>query len=307
MIDECKEFPIVFISYCWEDDSHQEWVRSLADLLLDNGIDVILDIYDIALGDRIPQFMEASIKQADKVLIICTEQYKEKADKRSGGVGYEEHIISYELVSGNDRKYIPILRKGSEKSSVPDCLLGKKYYDLRKNNDLRLEDISELIYCGIFEQTMKPPMGKRPKDIKNYSRIDDDDIRILEIVADEVTAPLNDGTPGSALYRIPFRLSRIPDEIWMNIFIDEWNHPQSFTMMHRPGIAYVEGNRIILDGTTLEEVQKYHKETLIACVNNANIRKKQYTQKLVSTQENARIAEEDRKRKVEEMASKIVF
>jgi len=89
--------PKVFISYSWEDEAHKEWVRSLADSLLANGIDAILDQYDLSLGDRLPQFMEQSIANSDYVLIICTPTYKKKSDTRNGGVGYEGHIISGEF------------------------------------------------------------------------------------------------------------------------------------------------------------------------------------------------------------------
>jgi hypothetical protein len=40
--------------------------------------------------------------------------------------------------------------------------------------------------------------------------------------------------------------------------------------MHRPGIASVYGNTIVLDGTTIEEVEKYHKDTLKPVVGVAN-------------------------------------
>ena len=46
--------------------------------------------------------------------------------------------------------------------------------------------------------------------------------------------------------------------------------PPSFSMMHRPGIASVYGNKVILDGTTIEEVEKYHKDTLKLAVGVAN-------------------------------------
>lgn len=45
-------------------------------------------------------------------------------------------------------------------------------------------------------------------------------------------------------------------------FIKTWNQPPQFTTMHRPGIARVSGDRVILDGTTIEEVEKYHRDTL---------------------------------------------
>ena len=40
--------------------------------------------------------------------------------------------------------------------------------------------------------------------------------------------------------------------------------------MHRPRIARVEGDRVILDGTTVEEVEKYHRDTLKAVVEKVN-------------------------------------
>lgn len=42
--------------------------------------------------------------------------------------------------------------------------------------------------------------------------------------------------------------------------------------MHRPGIASVQGDRIILDGTTVQKVERYHRETLTLAVNEANRR-----------------------------------
>ena len=39
--------PTVFISYSWDDEFHKGWVRELADKLIENGIDVYLDQYDL--------------------------------------------------------------------------------------------------------------------------------------------------------------------------------------------------------------------------------------------------------------------
>jgi hypothetical protein len=89
-------------------------------------------------------------------------------------------------------------------------------------------------------------------------------------VADEVSTPRDDGTRGSALYRIPFQLSRTPTRLWRDFFIEAWNHPPSYTSTHRPGIARVEGDRIILDGTTIDEVERTHRDTLVLALNEAN-------------------------------------
>jgi len=40
--------------------------------------------------------------------------------------------------------------------------------------------------------------------------------------------------------------------------------------MHRPGIARVSGDKVYLDGTTIEEVQKYHRDTLVLALEETN-------------------------------------
>ncbi len=94
-------------------------------------------------------------------------------------------------------------------------------------------------------------------------------IHILGIITDDVGAPRLDGTRGSALYKVPFQLSKTPSQLWKELFIQEWNG-NFFSNMHRPGIALVEGARIILNGTTIEEVRDYHGRSLKICVDEAN-------------------------------------
>lgn len=268
--------PKVFISYCWEDNDHKAWVRSLADRLISDGIDTTLDQYDLSLGDRLPQFMEQSISSADYVLIICTPSYKAKSDCRKGGVGYEGHIISNELYTRhNERKFIPVIRKGSFSEALPNCLSGKMGIDLTGNT--HYEDNYKDLVTTIYGINRKPPVGKKPDYIQSsdmehqepQATDNDEPIRILGIVTDEVTLPRLDGTRGSALYKIPFLLSRAPSRLWREIFVQQWNG-HLFSTMHRPGIASVQGSKIILDGTTIEEVRDYHRRSLKICVEEAN-------------------------------------
>ena len=272
----------VFISYSWEDAEHKEWVRSLTDKLLEKGIDATLDQYDLSLGDRLPQFMEQSVTNADHALIICTPTYKEKSDARKGGVGYEGHIITGELFSkGNERKFIPIIRKGSVSEALPVSLAGKLAIDLRDGThyDTNFEDLVTTLK-GISK---KPPVNKPSKTVSaSFSArpvaIDDKPVRILGIITDEVTVPRMDGTKGSALYKIPVRLSKSPSLLWCKLFVQSWNMPPRFSTMHRPGIASVYGDQIVLDGTTIEEVRDYHRETLLLCVEVANKREKEISE-----------------------------
>jgi hypothetical protein len=92
--------------------------------------------------------------------------------------------------------------------------------------------------------------------------MDVEPIKIIGIVTEELGIPRNDGTPGSALYAVPVRLSRPPSSLWAELFVRTWDHPPSFTTRHRPGICRVVGDQVILDGTTVEELAEVHKETL---------------------------------------------
>ncbi len=51
--------------------------------------------------------------------------------------------------------------------------------------------------------------------------------------------------------------------------------------MHRGNIATINGDRIILDGTTIEEVRDYHLETLKLVIQETN---KQYKQLIIQEQ-----------------------
>ncbi len=132
-------------------------------------------------------------------------------------------------------------------------------------------------------------------------------IKILEIVAEDVTKPRNDGTRGSALYAVPFKLSRTPPSDWCSLFLMKWASPRVFSSMHRSSICKIRGDRIVLDGTTLEEVQSYHKKTLMVCLEDANaayaavVRERESERTL--QEENDRACE----RHVEDVASKITF
>lgn len=97
-------------------------------------------------------------------------------------------------------------------------------------------------------------------------------IRITGVIEQNVSTPRNDGTPGWALYNIPFRLSHTPPAEWAELFPREWDSPSSWTSMHRPGICEVSGDAVWLRGTTLEEVERYHNATLQLALEETNRR-----------------------------------
>jgi len=126
----------VFITYSWDTNEHKNWVRRIADNLISSGVQVLLDQYDIQPGESFTHFMESSISKADKVVVVLTPQYKDKSVERKGGVGYEQQIISGEIMSGIDRKkFIPLIRKGKyedgDDCAIPHHFMGISIIDFR--------------------------------------------------------------------------------------------------------------------------------------------------------------------------------
>jgi transcriptional regulator with XRE-family HTH domain len=273
--------PKVFMSYSWDGPEHQNWVKALAMKLRSHGVDVTLDQWTLAPGDQLPQFMEMAVRENEHVLIICTPRYKEKSNARKGGVGYEGDIMTAEVLNGrNARKFVPLLRQGEWKDVAPSWLGGRFYLDFRDTT--YSEDMYEELLNNLYgTREEAPPLGTRPPARRRAAATgrdtftpplqgDDGPIKIMGIVLDDIGTPKSDGTPGSALYRVPFQLSRRPAATWAEHFVRTWDNPPSFSTMHRPGIARVEGDRIILDGTTVEEVEKFHRDTLKTVVERVN-------------------------------------
>jgi hypothetical protein len=126
------EAPRCFISYSWDTPAHQAWVRLLATRLRDNGVDAILDQFQLAPGADVLRFMETAVRESDFLLLICTPTFAQKANAGQGGVGYEKAIVSGEIFSGaSDRKFIPILRIGDARQALPSYLTSRLYVDFR--------------------------------------------------------------------------------------------------------------------------------------------------------------------------------
>jgi len=154
--------PKAFISYSWHDDTHKEWVKQLAIRLRKNGVNVTLDRWHAAPGDQIPAFMERAVRENDFVIAVCTPRFKERSDGRGGGVGYEGDIMTaYAFTGGDERKFIPVLRRGSWREAAPTWLLGRAKIDLSRDpySESEYEELLQTLH-GAREEA--PPIGPRP-------------------------------------------------------------------------------------------------------------------------------------------------
>lgn len=303
--------PKAFVSYSWDDENHKSWVKELATRLRSDGIETMLDQWHAIPGDQLPAFMEREIRDNDYVLIICTKNYQLKSDQRKGGVGYEGDIMTAEVhTDGNHRKFIPIIAHGAWSDVAPSWLKSKYFIDLSTEEkwDSGYEDLIATI-LGTREKA--PPVGKPAASLSklqstpapNASEI----VKIIGVIVDKVTEPRIDGTAGSALYTVPFQLNKQPSDLWGELFINKWNSPPRYTSMHRPRIASVSGDAIILSGTTLEEVKKYHRDTLILCVDEANKAEAELVEKRKKQLEQEKEGQDSHRRNIRNIARDIDF
>jgi len=155
--------PTVFLSYSHDSREHKQWVAHLAASLMENGVQVIFDQWDLEPGDDVPKFMERAVKHADRVLMVCTEPYVRKANDGKGGVGYEAMIVTGELVRDlGTRKFVPIIRQNGDGAIVPDCVGTRLWVDFSKDGEFEaaLENLIKSLHK--IQQLSKPPLGSNP-------------------------------------------------------------------------------------------------------------------------------------------------
>lgn len=154
--------PTVFISYSHDDQAHKKWVLDLATRLRNFGVDAILDQFRLGLGSDLTGFMEQGLEEADRVIMVCSEKYVEKANAGRGGVGFEKMILTAEYMAKVDStKVIPLIRqKGSR--NVPVFLKTKLNIDFSNDDDFELmfdELVREIHGEPLFKE---PPVGNNP-------------------------------------------------------------------------------------------------------------------------------------------------
>ena len=168
--------PKLFISYSWSSPEHQDLVIRLAKELMENGIDVILDKWDLKEGHDAYAFMERMVTDPDikKVAIITDRIYCEKADGRDGGVGTETQIISKEVYDKQDQnKFVAVVTEKDESDNayVPTYYKSRIHIDLSEP-DTYAENF-ETFLRWVYDKPLhvKPEIGKKPAFLEEGNTI----------------------------------------------------------------------------------------------------------------------------------------
>lgn len=125
----------VFISYSHDNVGHVKQVLALSNKLRSEGIDCVLDQYETSPPEGWPRWMDKKIRDAQFVLMICTESYykrvmgEEDLDKGLG-VKWEGNLIYQHIYNAGtvNSKFIPLLFEPSYQHYIPTPLQGATRY-----------------------------------------------------------------------------------------------------------------------------------------------------------------------------------
>lgn len=154
--------PRVFISYSWDSPEHKLWVANFARDLYAFGVEVILDQWHAEPGQDLAAFMEMNIQNSDRVLVVCTEMYVQRAQNRQGGVAYEQLLLTTQMMQNvGMTKFIPIVRQSTHQRVLPPWLAGRMYVDLSEGATYHsvLEDLARHLHNI---RPPVPPIGHPP-------------------------------------------------------------------------------------------------------------------------------------------------
>jgi len=127
----------VFVSYAWEDEEHNSKVISFVDFLRNRGFDASMDRKKSQEETSVNfnQMILDGIQNSDKVIVVLSKRYKEKADKFEGGV-WQEFSIVIEEMKQKKNKYIFVYFGKEEREHVaPTAILGLEVLNLKKDQD----------------------------------------------------------------------------------------------------------------------------------------------------------------------------
>ncbi|WP_196805106.1 toll/interleukin-1 receptor domain-containing protein [Mycobacterium sp. UM_WGJ] len=299
-----------FISYNHADKPLAE---ALAEGLRKAGYRVWIDSGELRVGDSLVAVISSAIEQVDFLVALVSSASVES--------NWCQKEISLAMTGEIAQKGITVLPCQVGGVAMPATLADKLY--LQINPDMIAEAVATL--DRDMKRHLVPsaplPLRKRgqagPRRSATQAAVPPKrtastfnphiPVTIAGVDAQRVGKPRNDGTRGSALYTVPFTLSTAPDGAWCELFVQHWNQPPRFTTMHRPGNASVSGDRIILTGTTMDEVEKYHVETLRLVIETTNRDRLALAQRQ-ERERQAEIARSDEHQKsVDEIAQRLKF
>lgn len=277
----------VFLSYSWSD---KPLARDLKAGLDAAGCRVWIDEGELRVGDSIVESVSAALDQVDFVVVLVSTA--------SVGSDWCRKEVALAMTGEIARQGVTVLPLKVGAVIMPPTLKDKLHLAVDPADvPAAVEALLSSIRRHLDPPVPLPPRRHAPAARRQAGAPSaagpHGPLHLVDVDREGITRPRDDGTPGSALYVVPLLLSGTPDTLWARLLVENWDRPPRFSTMHRPGIARVTGDRIVLDGTTVEEFARHHKRTLELVVAVTNT---QYADHRRS-EEAARQAAEERARR----------
>jgi hypothetical protein len=127
------------------------------------GLEPRLDVWHLK-GVTLAEFMNREIRRADKVLVLCSPDYRKKVHemeegRQITGVGWEAMLVGSAMFGGSlpRARVVTALAKGSWAESAPSFLEGTLYVDLSDRTRLDRR-VGELVHRLIDKETQAEPV-----------------------------------------------------------------------------------------------------------------------------------------------------
>lgn len=254
----------VFLSYSWAD---KQLARELKAGLDAAGCRVWIDEGELRVGDSMVESISAALDQVDFVAVLVSTA--------SVDSNWCRKEVALAMTGEIARQGVTVLPLKVGDVTMPPTLKDKLHLAVDPADvPAAVEALLVSIRKHLDPPTPLPPrrraaVPRRPAAAPP-SAGPHGPLRVVGVDREGITRPRNDGTRGSGLYAVPLLLSGKPDALWGRLLVENWDRPPRFSTMHRPGIARVTGDRIVLDGTTVDEFARHHKQTLDLVVDVTN-------------------------------------
>lgn len=207
----------VFISYSHDSAEHRDRVRLLADRLIRDGVDCVIDLDEPNPPEGWWRWMDRQLADADFVLVVCTAGYFQKATARRQAAGqgatFESVLLVQTLYDSwmENKKFIPVLFADLPTSEILPAL--RPYSRYRLDHDAEYTEL--LRHLTGQPKRVRPPLGRVPELPPEESETAD------ARIGGTTARPEAPRQPRSASASLPaaFRLFPLLRQRWPNAFL----------------------------------------------------------------------------------------
>lgn len=173
----------VFFSYSQTNPTHAGRVKEWADALIEEGIEVLIDYYELEPGDDLTFYMERVVADSSisHVVIFCDKSYMAKANARQRGVGVEAQLITSEIYANLEKsKFVPIVCEfENDIPCLPVFMRNRVWIDFSSTDKVKSNWKKLLKWLYGIPQKIRVLDEESPNDGEQILRLDNGYKRII--------------------------------------------------------------------------------------------------------------------------------